>query len=830
MKPSQSTLQSQKLSHQKGAEDAEPYASSLAHLMGCIALLEARVQQAIAHMRQAGVDDSYRGLVITDEEIDGLMAQGPGLPQWHRQEARAEAAWVHGMEAPSGLEASTSATSSGVRGAEGVSPGAWAHQADSRVYATRKRLHERRTRASRAAGIPLRLALLQERFELNEQEQALLLVALAPEIDGRFDKFYAYLQDNATMRRPGVELALNLTCQSFEERLRSRALLSPDAPLRRGGLLHVFSDTGQAHPTLLSLALKVDERVVDYLHELPDQGLPAGHRGGFGPMLVTWARAGRSLEGLILPEGLRAQLTFLLKRLPVSPDGWTRMPPPIWHLVGPSGTGRKTLSEALAARHGRRLLQVDGAMLLAQGPAKSPQLLRELLREAILQDSPVCVANVDVLLQPEPQGLLEGLLQTLQRLPHETFLIGERPWHAGERLGERPFFSIGLGYGGAEERLKLWQQALATGQPPATQEVVEDGASLPSLRFLSERFRFSAGQIQQVVSTARQTHRMRPAPAPDTRGGEVDRLSDHYERASLAQAGVTPELLSELCRLQGTPQLSSLARKVETPYMWDDLVVSRERVERLREIVQQAQFRHQVLQRWGFEKRLATGRGLTVLFTGPPGTGKTMAAGVMARELGLDLYQIDLSSVVSKYIGETEKQLARIFDEAERSHAVLFFDEADALFGKRSDVKDAHDRYANIETSYLLQRMESYEGVAILATNFSRNMDDAFVRRLQFVIEFVPPDEKDRRRIWERIWPPEMPRGEDLDLGLLARRFELAGGYIRNIALASAYLAAADGSALSLKHVLKATRREYQKSGRVVDESLFSPPRPTEPR
>jgi SpoVK/Ycf46/Vps4 family AAA+-type ATPase len=210
------------------------------------------------------------------------------------------------------------------------------------------------------------------------------------------------------------------------------------------------------------------------------------------------------------------------------------------------------------------------------------------------------------------------------------------------------------------------------------------------------------------------------------------------------------------------------------------------------------------------------GKGLSILFAGPPGTGKTMAADVLAGALGLDLYKIDLSTVVSKYIGETEKNLARIFDEARTSNAILFFDEADALFGKRTQVRDAHDRYANVEISYLLQKMEEYDGVVVLATNLRKNLDEAFMRRLHVTVEFPMPDVADRRRIWAQIWPAATPRDPDLDLEFLARQIEVAGGSIRNIALAGAFLAAADGGVVTMAHLLRATHREYQKMGKVL--------------
>ena len=217
---------------------------------------------------------------------------------------------------------------------------------------------------------------------------------------------------------------------------------------------------------------------------------------------------------------------------------------------------------------------------------------------------------------------------------------------------------------------------------------------------------------------------------------------------------------------------------------------------------------------WGFDRKLSGGKGLSALFAGPPGTGKSMAAEVIAGELRLDLYKIDLAHIVSKYIGETEKNLDRVFRAAENATVVLFFDEADALFGKRSEVKDSHDRYANIEIAYLLQKMEEYEGLAILATNLRQNLDEAFVRRLQFVVEFPFPDEAYRRRIWQVSFPSETPIDADVDLALLAREVKLAGGNIRNIALAGAFRAAAAGAPVGMDHLLHAARREYQKLGR----------------
>jgi SpoVK/Ycf46/Vps4 family AAA+-type ATPase len=259
-----------------------------------------------------------------------------------------------------------------------------------------------------------------------------------------------------------------------------------------------------------------------------------------------------------------------------------------------------------------------------------------------------------------------------------------------------------------------------------------------------------------------------------------------------------------------------MARKITARYGWDDIILPDDQVEILRELVSTVRQRSKVLEEWGLGKKLASSGAVTVLFAGPPGTGKTMSAEVIAKDLGLDLYKIDLSSLVSKYIGETEKNLERIFTEAQSSNAILFFDEADAIFGKRSGVKDAHDRYANLEISYLLQRMETYDGVTILATNLRSNLDEAFLRRLQFAIDIPFPDEKHRLQIWETLFPTSIPRASNVDLVDLAKRFRLAGGNIRNILVSAAYLAAADGGVITMQHLLHGTRREFQKMGRLI--------------
>jgi SpoVK/Ycf46/Vps4 family AAA+-type ATPase len=291
--------------------------------------------------------------------------------------------------------------------------------------------------------------------------------------------------------------------------------------------------------------------------------------------------------------------------------------------------------------------------------------------------------------------------------------------------------------------------------------------------------------------------------------------------AGLRAGHVVPADLFSGARAQGGDSLGHLARRVVTPYRWDDIVLPADQLAVMREITATMKHRRTVYETWGFDRKLSGGKGLVVLFAGPSGTGKTMAASIVANDLGLDLYALDLASTVSKYIGETEKNLDQVFAAARQSNAVLFFDEADSIFGKRSEVKDAHDRYANLEVGYLLQQLESYDGVVILATNLRKNMDDAFVRRLHYAIEFPFPEEADRLRIWQGAFPENAPLAKDVDVAFLARQFKLAGGNIRNIALASAFLAAEESVAIGMAHIARATRREYQKLGKLVTEADF---------
>jgi hypothetical protein len=301
---------------------------------------------------------------------------------------------------------------------------------------------------------------------------------------------------------------------------------------------------------------------------------------------------------------------------------------------------------------------------------------------------------------------------------------------------------------------------------------------------------------------------------------DVFRLSPSAIRDIAEEAGNDPDALWQSCRVRTRQRIDDLARRIDSRAEWDDLVLPPLQLSILRHVANAVRYRSTVYERWGFGRREWRGLGIAALFHGASGTGKTLAAEVLANDLKLDLYSIDLSGVVSKYIGETEKNLKRIFDSAERASAILLFDEADALFGKRSEVRDSHDRYANIEVSYLLQRMEAYPGIAILTTNMRDALDNAFLRRIRYVVDFPFPGASEREQIWRRVFPPELPL-EGVDVEKLAR-LNIAGGNIRNVALSAAFLAAHESGAVKMAHLLHAARAEYMKLDRTLTESEVS--------
>jgi hypothetical protein len=447
----------------------------------------------------------------------------------------------------------------------------------------------------------------------------------------------------------------------------------------------------------------------------------------------------------------------------------------LWYVRERPGSGGMSLAAAALRRGGRQVLALDLERLAAG--ADPSETAAAAGREAGLAGAGLIAGPVEILAARGPEAV-----RAFADLPCPVVLLGARAWDPSwsrriPLLLEAPLLA-------PADRRRMWRTAL--------------GAEGDGIDFDDAvgTYSLSPEQASRAGVAA-----LRQARAFDRRPCDDD-----------VRAGA---------RAQNAAGLERLARRVLPQMGWVDLVLPAEADLQLRELASRARHRDVVLDQWGMGATASRGRGVTALFAGDSGTGKTMSAEVIAGDLGLELYVIDLSSVVDKYIGETEKNLDRIFAEADRVNGVLLFDEADALFGKRSEVSDARDRYANVEVAYLLQRMEQFDGVAILTTNLRANLDEAFTRRLDAIIDFPAPEESHRRLLWERNLTAGLPQAGDIDLAFMASAFQLSGGEIRNIAVTAAYLAAEEGLPVAMAHVIRGTEREYRKLGRMCVPAEF---------
>ncbi|MGW2395771.1 ATP-binding protein [Kitasatospora sp. NPDC001664] len=697
-----------------------------AHLAERVALVEQRIRRAVAARRAVDPtpDDPFRGLYLADEAVQRLLDRPV----------------------------------SAVPGPDTVDEGRLA-EAERLAEVTGSRLRS------------LRLG-----FELEPLDVELLLVALVPDLDARFEQLYGYLNDDVTRRRPTIGLALAL-CGVPAVSAAARGRFVAPAPLPGRGLLLVE----EADRPFLGRSLRVPDRVAAHLlgDDAPDHRLAE---------LLLPVRPLRPGGGRELGHGLGHGCGRDRLAAAVEAVGLVYLREPA------GGSARGVAVEALRAA-GRAALVLD-LNRLARDPAPT-EVLVAVGREAGFggpREDVGAVAGAPVgasegMAAAVAAGVVAGpvealaerpeLVRALTELPVPVLLTGRGSWEP--EWSARVPLLVETGRLGAADRAGLWRAAL----PEAA---VDLRVAAP--------FELSPEQVGRAARTAEQ-------------------------QALLAGGPLTEVHLLHGVRAQNSSGLERLARRIEPGVGWADLVLPPAALGQLRELAARARHRDRVLGDWAMRPGGGRGRGVMALFAGDSGTGKTLSAEVIAGELGLDLYTVDLATVVDKYVGETEKNLERIFTEAAGVNAVLLFDEADAIFGKRSEVRDAHDRYANVESAYLLQRMESFDGLAVLATNLRANLDEAFTRRLDLVVDFPMPDTEQRTALWERCLGSALPRGDDLDLPFCGRSFELAGGDIRSAAVTAAYLAAEADRPVGMSEVVAAVAREYRKLGRLCLPNEF---------
>ncbi len=612
---------------------------------------------------------------------------------------------------------------------------------------------------------PPALIILGQRFALSPFERHLLLLCAAMELDTHIASLCAQAHNDTARAYPTFALALTIFSESA-----AWDALSPERPLRHFRFIEI--NQPGAEP-LTTSALRADEWVVNYLKGLSylDDRMT--------PFLVPLEVAEGDVE---LPASQLSIVEAIVHGIRHAP---TMQSLPVIQLLGSDGPSKQLVAWSAAAALGLHLYRMP-ASLLPQQAVEMETLARLWQRQAMML--PVCLYLDARDVEGAPGASGQGETQAappvnrfLSRSNGIFFLDTREAW---PRL-ERTSLMHDVAKPVPVEQQSAWAYELgdAAGDTPAR---------------LANQFNLNLAEIKQI---ARAT------------------LSEAQDESGAMDEDALSRQLWDACLIATRPKLDALAHRLEPKATWNDIVLPEPEVEVLRHIANQVRQRNKVYDEWGFRRKMSYGLSINALFAGESGTGKTMAAEVIANELRLNLYRIDLSAVVSKYIGETEKNLARLFDAAEGNGIVLFFDEADAIFGKRSEVKDAHDRYANIEINYLLQRMETYSGLAVLATNMKSALDTAFLRRLRFIVNFPKPGARERKLIWQRAFTPQVPV-EGLDFDRLAN-FNFTGGDISSIALNASFLAAQAGTPVTMPLVLKATRLEYGKHGWAINEADF---------
>jgi hypothetical protein len=623
------------------------------------------------------------------------------------------------------------------------------------------------TRASYSyrLGVPLPLELLRARFNLTPVDISILGVLAAIERGAAFNP-YSSVSDRSEPMQPDVAFLIALiaddrTIQREEIRLR----VVSDAPLVAGGLVELAAGPGWVPDApLVYKRIRLVPRVLDFI-----EGVLAPSPSVLGAAGKFVAQAMPASE-IVLPD---PTLIDRVSRALARSDQ-------VAVVLGPLGVGRKSVVGAAARAFGRPVVIAN----LAEMPVEARGLAAELLpliREARLQDAALLIDNAHVYGDGEGQAWIwEHLSDLLRQVTGPLALVAEKtpPWLA--RLPRVPI-ELHVPFPDSEAQRKLWIRHL----PPTLR--FAQGLSLATL---VKRYTISCASIKETAE-------------------ELDRLDVIHQRGGV----VSEAEVLEVIRGRLAHRLGGLASVVRTTLEWSDVILPDEVMNPVFEFLNYAAHRGQVFTDWGFDRKLPYGRGLSALFSGPPGTGKTMICSLLAKELGLELYRIDLSQVVNKYIGETEKNLGRVFDEAARGQVMLLFDEADSLFAKRTEVKSSHDRFANLEVNYLLQRMESHEGVVVMTTNAETSIDPAFRRRIRFRIRFPAPDEGQRALLWQGMVPKEAKLANDINWTTLAQRFPLAGGNIMNALVRAATAAAADGTVIKQEHLLRAAQLEYAEMG-----------------
>lgn len=639
------------------------------------------------------------------------------------------------------------------------------------------------------ASTPPALLALAATFSLEPDEIEILLLALAPALDGTFNVLYGRLKGLTYRHHLDVDVALNVLASDLTHRLELRGLFGAKGRLLTHNLLRIGRGSTELGDDFLNLEIRLPDRLVSHLLGTSDADATLS---AFSRLIEPT----ETLDQVILPAVDKERIVSLVSGhatyLEALKDWGLAKAIPYGRAVtllfsGPSGTGKTLTARAVAHHLGQRLLLVDTGRLLNQGAAFESNI-DNMLREARLQQAVLFFDECDGLFNAanRSRGTLSILLEALERFEGVVVLATNIPHVLDAALDRRILYRVEFQLPSPTMRQAIWSVHLPP-EMPLSDDV--------DVAFLGRRFEFAGGYIKNSVLLAagRAAQRMNA-------GGEPR---------------VTHADLVEAAYAQLRSRLSRFADRETATLRLADLVVTDDVFEQVNEVIDSVAAQQVVFQEWGFDRKFNKGRGLSALFDGEPGTGKTLAAEIIAAELGMALFRVNVANVVSKYIGETEKNLTRVFAEARSAQSVLLFDEADSLFSKRVEVKGSNDRFANMEVNVLLQLIERYDGLVILTTNLKQSLDTAFERRLSFKVNFPFPEASTRSAIWQQLIPETAPVAGDLDFDMLGKHFELSGGSIKNAVLRAAYGAASSGQAMAMSHFENAAKRECQAAGKL---------------
>lgn len=632
-------------------------------------------------------------------------------------------------------------------------------------------------------GSMIPFAYMLHKLGLTEFEKYCVCLAAAPELDREFEQMYAGLQKDKSFKYPTVDLCIRM--YSADPLVRSNLI---HQIFRRKDLIEcIFQVKPEALESELSWKLKLRSDLIRYIFFYESD-------------LIS-----RKKEYMLcLPDGENRQILNVNRqveiRLKHCLEVETEEPMQLLILAGAAGSGKKLQVRLAAQEKGRTVLYFDLRKIRQKSPEQQRESVRDAVVRAVLDQAYLCFCHWEALKYEKDWdiALIHDILKNAELFFPSIFLTTEteEPWEECLSFDYRiEIFS--MRHPDIQQRIRLWKEFLA-GQNPDEKLSCET---------LAAQFDFTPGMIREVVEAA-------------IKKADADRLAEADTAVQKADMDGSEKLdagyIYEACQQKISHRLGERASRVNASYTWEELILEEDQKDLLCQACSQISYRYRVYEEWGFQRKLPYGRGVSMLFAGPPGTGKTMAAQVIAKELNLELYKVDLSGVLSKYIGETQKNLREIFDEVQKSRSILFFDEADALFGKRVNVSDSRDISANAQTAYLLQKIEEYDGITVLATNLLQNFDDAYKRRIKYIIQFTFPQEEQRRKLWENVFPRQMPLAEDIDTEYLASGFELSGAAIKNIAVNAAFIAAAEHQVTGMKQIMTALQQEYKKSGKTL--------------